>query len=56
MGGTHAELGRGAELPATLTGWTERILKQEFDRGGPVQHLLLRYTQALITQVTQTAV
>jgi CRP-like cAMP-binding protein len=33
-----------------------RILKQEFDRGGPVQHLLLRYTQALITQVTQTAV
>jgi CRP-like cAMP-binding protein len=33
-----------------------RILKQEFDRGGPVQHLLLRYTQALITQMTQTAV
>jgi len=33
-----------------------RILKQEFDRGGPAQHLLLRYTQALITQVTQTAV
>jgi CRP-like cAMP-binding protein len=33
-----------------------RILKQEFDRGGPAQHLLLRYTQALITQMTQTAV
>lgn len=32
------------------------FLKQEFNRGGPVQHLLLRYTQALITQVTQTAV
>ncbi len=32
------------------------FLKQEFNRGGLVQHLLLRYTQALITQVTQTAV
>ncbi len=31
-------------------------LRQEFERGGPVQHLLLRYTQALITQTTQTAV
>ncbi len=28
----------------------------EFDRGGPVLHLLLRYTQALITQMAQTAV
>jgi len=33
-----------------------RLLKQEFNRGGLVQQLLLRYTQALITQVTQTAV
>lgn len=33
-----------------------RVLKQEFDRGGPLMHLLLRYTQALITQMTQTAV
>jgi CRP-like cAMP-binding protein len=32
------------------------ILKQEFESGGPLQHLLLRYTQALITQMTQTAV
>jgi CRP-like cAMP-binding protein len=32
------------------------LLKQEFARGGMVQRLLLRYTQALITQVTQTAV
>jgi CRP-like cAMP-binding protein len=28
----------------------------EFTRGGTIQHLLLRYTQALITQMTQTAV
>ncbi|NRO98694.1 helix-turn-helix domain-containing protein [Paraburkholderia sp. NMBU_R16] len=33
-----------------------RILKDEFSRGGPVQRLLLRYTQALITQMAQTAV
>ena len=31
-------------------------LNAEFDRGGPVLHLLLRYTQALITQMSQTAV
>ena len=30
-------------------------LKQEFHRGGAVQLLLLRYTQALLTQMTQTA-
>jgi hypothetical protein len=32
------------------------VLKREFDRGGALQLLLLRYTQALITQMTQTAV
>ena len=32
------------------------VLKQEFNRAGPVMHLLLRYTQALITQMAQTAV
>lgn len=31
-------------------------IKQEFDRSSPVMHLLLRYTQALITQMAQTAV
>ena len=32
-----------------------QLMKEEFDRGGPVLHLLLRYTQALITQMVQTA-
>jgi CRP-like cAMP-binding protein len=32
------------------------IMKAEFNRGGPVLHLLLRYTQALLTQMAQTAV
>jgi CRP-like cAMP-binding protein len=31
-------------------------LKDEFNRAGPVLHLLLRYTQALMTQMAQTAV
>ncbi len=41
--------GRAYRLPAYL-------LKTEFERGGNAQHLLLRYTQALITQMAQTAV
>jgi CRP-like cAMP-binding protein len=41
--------GRGFRLKAN-------ILNDEFDRGGPVARLLLRYTQALITQMAQTAV
>jgi CRP-like cAMP-binding protein len=41
--------GAGFRLPAEL------VIK-EFERSGAVQHLLLRYTQALITQMSQTAV
>jgi CRP-like cAMP-binding protein len=33
-----------------------RAMKAEFDRAGPVQRMLLRYLQALITQLAQTAV
>jgi len=33
-----------------------RLLKREFERAGMMQSLLLRYTQALITQTCQTAV
>jgi CRP-like cAMP-binding protein len=33
-----------------------KALLSEFEFGGPLQHLLLRYTQALITQMAQTAV
>ena len=41
--------GQGFRLKANL-------MMAEFDRAGPVLHLLLRYTQALITQMSQTAV
>jgi hypothetical protein len=32
------------------------VMKREFALGGALQHLALRYTQALITQMSQTAV
>jgi CRP-like cAMP-binding protein len=41
--------GKGYRLPA-------KVIKAEFNRSAPVMHLLLRYTQALITQMAQTAV
>ena len=41
--------GRGFRLRAS-------VLMEAFEQGGPVMHLLLRYTQALITQMAQTAV
>ncbi|MDM0022850.1 Crp/Fnr family transcriptional regulator [Variovorax saccharolyticus] len=41
--------GKGFRLSA-------KALQDEFNRAGPVLHLLLRYTQALITQMSQTAV
>jgi CRP-like cAMP-binding protein len=33
-----------------------QLLKEEFNRGGALQHLLLRYTLAMLTQMAQTAV
>jgi len=42
--------------PDKWPGIREEIMKDDFNRAGPVLHLLLRYTQALITQMAQTAV
>jgi CRP-like cAMP-binding protein len=33
-----------------------QVIKEEFNNSSPVMHLMLRYTQALITQMAQTAV
>lgn len=33
-----------------------KALREEFARGGPFQRIMLRYTQALIRQISQTAV
>ena len=47
--GVVQSAGQGFRLNASL-------MLEEFNRAGPVLHLLLRYTQALITQMAQTAV
>jgi CRP-like cAMP-binding protein len=47
--GVVQSAGRGYRLAATT-------MKKEFRGSSPVMHLLLRYTQALITQMAQTAV
>ena len=41
--------GHGVRLKASF-------MMEEFKKGGPITHLLLRYTQALLTQACQTAV
>ena len=55
MGG-DSRLGRAVVL---ASGHAFRMraqaLKEEFERAGPLMQLLLRYTQALITQIAQTA-
>jgi CRP-like cAMP-binding protein len=47
--GVVQSAGKGFRLAA-------QVMKNEFGNGGPVLHLFLRYTQALITQMSQTAV
>ena len=47
--GVVQSAGKGYRLKAQL-------MTKEFEKAGPVLHLLLRYTQALITQMSQTAV
>src|SRR6204780_3665216 len=47
--GVVQSAGKGFRLAA-------EVMKNEFGNGGPVLHLFLRYTQALITQMSQTAV
>jgi CRP-like cAMP-binding protein len=44
---------QSAGLAYRLSG---NVVKTEFEKSGDLQHLLLRYTQALITQMAQTAV
>jgi CRP-like cAMP-binding protein len=56
MGGSNAP-GRGVvQNGGHAYVLKSEVLREEFGLGGPFQELLLRYTQALITQMTQTAV
>jgi CRP-like cAMP-binding protein len=56
MGGETTPSRAVVQSAGKAYGLDARILKEEFHRAGPMQRLLLRYTQALITQMAQTAV
>jgi CRP-like cAMP-binding protein len=55
MGGDSTSSRAVVQSAGTGYRLASRKLKEEFNRGGPMMHLLLRYTQALITQMSQTA-
>jgi len=56
MGGESTPSRAVVQSAGTAYRLASNILKREFEHAGPLQHLLLRYTQALITQMAQTAV
>ena len=56
MGGETTTSRSVVQSSGTAYRLSGRFVKEEFLRGGPMQRLLLRYTQALLTQMAQTAV
>jgi CRP-like cAMP-binding protein len=56
MGGETTPSEAIVQSAGVAYGLPRRVLKQEFGRHGELLHLLLRYTQSLITQMAQTAV
>lgn len=55
MGGNTTPSSAVVQIAGHAYRLERHFLQKEFDRAGIIQRLLLRYTQALITQVTQTA-
>lgn len=55
MGGNTTPSSAVVQIAGHAYRLERHFLQKEFDRAGIMQRLLLRYTQALITQVTQTA-
>lgn len=55
LGGNTTTTRAFVQVPDSSTRMEATRLLAEFNRGGPLQSLLLRYTQALHTQVSQTA-
>jgi CRP-like cAMP-binding protein len=55
MGGNTTSSSAVVQIAGHAYRLDARLLKEEFDRAGWMQKLLLRYTQALITQMSQTA-
>ena len=56
MGGSTTPSSAVVQIAGDAFRLEARLLNQEFKRAGEMQRILLRYTQALITQMTQTAV
>lgn len=56
MGAQHTTCRAVVELAGHAYRLPANVLLEEFERGGSFQHLLLRYTQAVMTQVGQTAI
>ena len=55
MGGESTTSRAVAQNAGTSYRLEANVLRHEFALGGPLQYLVLRYTQALMTQMTQTA-
>ncbi|MFZ0007698.1 MAG: Crp/Fnr family transcriptional regulator [Steroidobacteraceae bacterium] len=56
MGGSTTPSSAVVQIAGDAYRLEARLLNQEFKRGGVMQRVLLRYTQALIAQMSQTAV
>jgi CRP-like cAMP-binding protein len=55
LGSISTPLEAIVQLPGDGLRMRADVLKKEFNKGGQLQDLLLRYTQAFITQIAQTA-
>ena len=56
MGGESSTSRAVVQTAGSALRMPAHVIKEEFGRSGPMLHLLLRYTQALIAQMSQTAV
>ncbi|HYC45579.1 MAG TPA: Crp/Fnr family transcriptional regulator [Burkholderiales bacterium] len=55
MGGATTTSDAKVQVPGSAFRLSSAVLRREFSRGGEFHHLLLRYAQALFTQMAQTA-
>ena len=56
MGGGSSTCGAVVQSAGQGFRLSSALIKDSFDRGGPVMQIVLRYIQAVMTQMTQTAV
>jgi CRP-like cAMP-binding protein len=56
LGGNHATCDTIVQIPDSAMRLDANIFRSEFNRGGELQRILLLYTQARISQISQNAV